>query len=46
MSPVPNDLFEAMSSLSCSNFALRRVEKDAEEQVGSETADVLKNHSM
>ena len=34
-------LFGAVSSRSCSNFALRRAADDAENHVGRETADVL-----
>ena len=37
-------LFGAVSSPSCSNFALRRAADDAEEQVGSETADALRKN--
>ena len=37
-------LFGAVSSPSCSNFALRRAADDAEKVVGSETANVLKKN--
>ena len=37
-------LFGAVSSPSCSNFALRQAADDAEKHVGSETADVLRNN--
>ena len=37
-------LFGAVSSPSCSNFALRRVADDAENHVGRETADVLRKN--
>ena len=38
------NLFGAVSSPSCSNFALRQAADDAEKHVGSETADVLRNN--
>ena len=37
-------LFGAVSSPSCSNFALRRAADDAEKVVGSETANVLRKN--
>ena len=37
-------LFGAVSSPSCSNFALRRAADDAENHVGRETADVLRKN--
>ena len=37
-------LFGAVSSPSCSNFVLRRAADDAEEYVGSETAEVLRKN--
>ena len=37
-------LFGAVSSPSCSNFALRKAADDAEEIVGTETADVLRKN--
>ena len=36
-------LFGALSSPSCANFALRQTATDNEEELGSETADVLRN---
>ena len=37
-------LFGAISSPSCSNFALRRAADNAESHVGRETADVLRKN--
>ena len=37
-------LFGAVSSPSCSDFALRRASDDAEKQVGQETLDVLRRN--
>ena len=37
-------LFGAVSSPSCANFALRKAADDAEEAVGTETADVLRKN--